>query len=52
MWCVEDVQTNWDASKEQAMEILDKVFMSEWMSMRIFEMINEYAIDMGLNEVE
>jgi hypothetical protein len=52
MWCVEDVQMNWDASKEEAREVLDKVFSSEWMSMRIFEMIDEQAYDMGLNAVE
>ena len=52
MWCVEDVQMNYDASKEEAIEVLDKVFSSEWMSMRIFEMIDEQAYDMGLNAVE
>jgi len=52
MWCVEDVQMNYDASKEEAIEVLDKVFSSEWMSMRIFEMIDEQAYDMGLNLIE
>ncbi len=52
MWCTDDVQMNWDASKEEAIEVLDKVFRSEWMSMRIFEMIDEQAYDMGLNAVE
>lgn len=52
MWCADDVQMNWDASKEEAIEVLDKVFRSEWMSMRIFEMIDEQAYDMGLNAVE
>ena len=52
MWCADDVQMNWDASKEEAIEVLDKVFRSEWMSMRIFEMIDEQAYDMGLNAIE
>jgi len=52
MWCAEDVQMNYDASKEEAIEVLDKVFSSEWMTMRIFEMIDEVAYDMGLNQVE
>ena len=52
MWCVEDVQQNYDASNEEAREVLDKVFSSEWMSMRIYEMIDEQAYDMGLNIIE
>ena len=52
MWCADDVQQNYDASKEEAVEILDKVFSSEYLSMKIFEMIDEVAYNMGINIIE
>lgn len=52
MWCAEDVQMNWDASKEEAIEVLDKVFRSEWLTQQVFEMIDEQAYDMGLKTIE
>ena len=45
-------QMNWDASKEEAIEVLDKVFRSEWLTQQVFEMIDEQAYDMGLKTIE
>ena len=52
LWCIEDVTRNYECTKEEAQRILDKTVGGEWITQQVFEMINEYAIDMGLNEVE
>tara|TARA_Y100000592_G_C5481421_1_gene325792 strand:+ start:4402 stop:4824 length:423 start_codon:yes stop_codon:yes gene_type:complete len=52
MWCIEDVQMNWDCTQQEAREVLDKVFSSEYLSMRIFEMIDEVAYNMGIKIIE
>ncbi len=52
MWCIEDVTRNYECTKEEAIRILDKTAGGEWITQQVFEMIDEYADDMGLNKVE
>lgn len=52
LWCVEDVQNNYDCDEEQAQEILDQALTNEATMEQIWFAINYHAEEQGLIKKE
>lgn len=45
LWHIDDVQGRFDATNDQAMDVLDKVLSSEWLTGAVFECIDDLCSD-------
>lgn len=52
LWCVEDVQNNYDCDEEQAQEILDSALTNEATMEQIWFALNYHAQEEGLIKKE
>ena len=52
LWCVEDVQNNYDCDEDQAQEILDQALTNEATMEQIWFALNYHAEEEGLIKKE
>lgn len=52
LWCIDDVQSRYECTDEQAQEILDYVLTNERLVEDIFELIHLEAEEMELKDKE
>lgn len=50
LWCVDDVQANYDCTQEEAQEVLDGALQNEATMEQIWYAINYHAQEMDLKE--
>ena len=52
LWMVDDVQGRFEATDEQAQDVLDDALTGEWIIEQIFECIDTFAEFQGLKQKE
>ena len=51
LWCIDDVQDRFDATDDQAMDVLDDALQGSWIIEQIFECIDDSAVERKLNQI-
>ena len=52
LWCVEDVQDNYDCTEKEAQDVLNEALNNETTMEQIWFAINFHAEEQGLNKIE
>ena len=52
LWCVDDVQANYDCTEDEAQDVLDGALNNEATKEQIFFALNFHAEEQGLNKIE